>query len=535
MTPKGITCRARRIAAILGTCILALFVSTAAYGAQAATRTVPAGERKRFIALLYRGELRLAMIPRERREAYFGLFLTIVRSRGALLPEDAIPPSCLKEGGEGLTSFRRRACTGAIGLLYQYNDKRATKVIEPLLTSDIHCSSAAGVYVALVGKTGMPRVCAILDWGNAPQCLKVFELIQKHPTRGGAEALKKFIGARRRFKTWEPLVTKAKALLAEIEKPRAEPKAKEADGLPAPKSTSPAPPAGGTSSTGARQEEPSREAKVVRNKKAEATRLLDDYFSLGDVREPTVEEARRVAELIKQLGSNDYETREKALRKIVKSGRVALKQLRKASESPDLEVAGRAKQAVSRIGTGPAPKLVDALRRIGDPALIVIRGRMDEILSAARDGEELKVAQEGRHEDKTQSAGRTVARRKLRHLYALHNSVLGVANVQTKAVAKQAEPTNQTEGRKRDNVRQTVTLGAGKESAVKERQIFLIQRRRVYVAAVMVTEVRAHRSVARLLDGTGRVVAGDTANTAVLDAVGPVGCLRKRAVVGELR
>src|SRR5262245_6326940 len=57
----------------------------------------------------------------------------------------------------------------------------------------------------------------------------------------------------------------------------------------------------------------------------------------------------RVSELIRQLGSADFEQREKASKDLISLGAGALAQLRQAAHSLDPEVARRAVRAVAQI------------------------------------------------------------------------------------------------------------------------------------------------------------------------------------------
>jgi hypothetical protein len=60
----------------------------------------------------------------------------------------------------------------------------------------------------------------------------------------------------------------------------------------------------------------------------------------------------RIRELVKQLGSEDYEEREEADRELRKIGKPAVEELRKAAESEDLEVRERAIEILKAIGAG---------------------------------------------------------------------------------------------------------------------------------------------------------------------------------------
>jgi HEAT repeat protein/outer membrane protein assembly factor BamB len=66
----------------------------------------------------------------------------------------------------------------------------------------------------------------------------------------------------------------------------------------------------------------------------------------------TEEDERRVAELVRQLGSERFEAREKASRALTESGKPALKLLRPALADPDVEVVRRAKACIAEIEGG---------------------------------------------------------------------------------------------------------------------------------------------------------------------------------------
>lgn len=66
---------------------------------------------------------------------------------------------------------------------------------------------------------------------------------------------------------------------------------------------------------------------------------------------------RRLQELVKQLGSDDFSVREGASRKLLTFGRLALPLLREASKDRDLEVARRAKMLMENIETRPNGRL----------------------------------------------------------------------------------------------------------------------------------------------------------------------------------
>src|SRR5688500_12442225 len=66
-------------------------------------------------------------------------------------------------------------------------------------------------------------------------------------------------------------------------------------------------------------------------------------------RTPNDEERKRLAEARRQLGDEDFETREKASRDLIAAGRAALPLLRPAFKSEDVEVVRRARACVDEI------------------------------------------------------------------------------------------------------------------------------------------------------------------------------------------
>jgi formylglycine-generating enzyme required for sulfatase activity len=73
------------------------------------------------------------------------------------------------------------------------------------------------------------------------------------------------------------------------------------------------------------------------------------FFALGAFLQGEPPEAARIAALVKQLGDEDFDIREKAQRDLEKAGEAALPALRKAEALPDLEVRRRAVEVVRAI------------------------------------------------------------------------------------------------------------------------------------------------------------------------------------------
>ncbi len=72
----------------------------------------------------------------------------------------------------------------------------------------------------------------------------------------------------------------------------------------------------------------------------------------------------RIARLVKQLGSDEFEDREKASRELVEVGPVARTQLQLAVRDKDLEVSRRAARALDEIGKSSSPHVLSAVVRV---------------------------------------------------------------------------------------------------------------------------------------------------------------------------
>ncbi len=89
--------------------------------------------------------------------------------------------------------------------------------------------------------------------------------------------------------------------------------------------------------------------------------MIDELGAEGPV--------ENIDELIRQLGADDYQTRESAHRKLVAAGSAALPQLKKATGSDDLEVATRAKKIIDSLTSGGGDVSVRrlmAIRTLGE-------------------------------------------------------------------------------------------------------------------------------------------------------------------------
>jgi hypothetical protein len=88
---------------------------------------------------------------------------------------------------------------------------------------------------------------------------------------------------------------------------------------------------------------------------------LLDFF-----RQRTLTDAdrKRFADLIKQLGDDQFEKREEASRELTKRGTPVLQMLRKAVNDPDREIARRASVCIEEIDNGPGTNLPQACARL---------------------------------------------------------------------------------------------------------------------------------------------------------------------------
>jgi hypothetical protein len=84
------------------------------------------------------------------------------------------------------------------------------------------------------------------------------------------------------------------------------------------------------------------------------------------VRKRTVstEQKKKISELIGKLGDGDFEVREKAKADLTKLGDAAMPLLNRATHNSDPEIAGRAKECLEQMGSGPDPALLQAILRV---------------------------------------------------------------------------------------------------------------------------------------------------------------------------
>ncbi len=130
---------------------------------------------------------------------------------------------------------------------------------------------------------------------------------------------------------------------------------------------------------------------VTEEQKKQANKLVDEYLS-GGSQTLTADEKKKIAKLVKDLGSDEYATREAASKAIVKFGSKALKQLKAALESKDAEVVQRADAAIKEIGQSGASPAVAGLRKIRAASLLVINERQGKWKKAAYSAELQSIA-----------------------------------------------------------------------------------------------------------------------------------------------
>jgi hypothetical protein len=78
----------------------------------------------------------------------------------------------------------------------------------------------------------------------------------------------------------------------------------------------------------------------------------------------TAADVKRLETLVRQLGDDDFKTRQKASRELVRRGAAAVSLLRAAQRDPDAEVARRASRCLEEIATGPGSALPIAAARL---------------------------------------------------------------------------------------------------------------------------------------------------------------------------
>jgi HEAT repeat protein len=103
--------------------------------------------------------------------------------------------------------------------------------------------------------------------------------------------------------------------------------------------------------------------------KSQGVALTDEaLLEFLQQRTPDAAEQQRLAQLVGELGSLDYEERERATEALAKAGTAALASLKPALAAPDAEVAHRARHCIEAIrrGTGPAPAAA-VVRRLARP------------------------------------------------------------------------------------------------------------------------------------------------------------------------
>ncbi|HOX08585.1 MAG TPA: hypothetical protein PK280_19475 [Planctomycetota bacterium] len=110
------------------------------------------------------------------------------------------------------------------------------------------------------------------------------------------------------------------------------------------------------------------------NLRQRANQLIDEYLAAQTEAAPAGELQARIERLVKDLGADDWGTREKAQKELVSIGRPALAALKAAAGSKDPEIAQRSTAAIAQIdGAGNS---VDQLRAIGPLARTVVQERL---------------------------------------------------------------------------------------------------------------------------------------------------------------
>jgi hypothetical protein len=130
---------------------------------------------------------------------------------------------------------------------------------------------------------------------------------------------------------------------------------------------------------------------VTEKQKQQANKLVDEYLA-GSSEKLTADEKKKIAKLVKDLGSDEYATREAASKAIIKFGSKALKQLKAALKSKDAEVVQRADAAIKEIGQSGGGPVIAGLRKIRAASLAVINQRKGKWKTAAYTAELQSIA-----------------------------------------------------------------------------------------------------------------------------------------------
>jgi hypothetical protein len=117
---------------------------------------------------------------------------------------------------------------------------------------------------------------------------------------------------------------------------------------------------------------PASQPAVSAEQKKKAAKLVTEYLEGKGSAQPSAEERKQIAKLIKDLGSNEFAVREAASAGVLKFGLRALPQLEEARKSTDAEVVQRAGAAIQEIRKGGGSRVVGELRKMYAAALAAI-------------------------------------------------------------------------------------------------------------------------------------------------------------------
>lgn len=106
----------------------------------------------------------------------------------------------------------------------------------------------------------------------------------------------------------------------------------------------------------ARDEQALREARLGTDGPA-----LLEFFRKHTAKEV---DPAKIKALIRQMGDDSFEVREKASAQLVELGKAALDHLKQATNDPDVEIKRRAEECLRRIGEGSAGAVVDSAARL---------------------------------------------------------------------------------------------------------------------------------------------------------------------------
>jgi len=147
-------------------------------------------------------------IPELYVQEYMDMFLRVVETRGALIPDKYLRGSP--------EPVRYQSLVVSLHWLRKAEDKRVLPLLEQLLYSDRWGTGAACMLLDFEGVSAMAKVAPVLKWADWSGSRFLVESIEKHPTRIGVVALRSFIADREGFRCWAEPVKWAKEALEKM-------------------------------------------------------------------------------------------------------------------------------------------------------------------------------------------------------------------------------------------------------------------------------------------------------------------------------